>query len=74
MKINEAKVLSELYKTYNKHMLMEEDKKLISDVIKIIEKQSWPKHTNDYTPLERIERLEEKIDILSSSVTSLHYK
>lgn len=74
MKINEGKVLSELYKTYNKNTLMEEDKKLISDVIKIIEKQSWPKHINDYTPLERIERLEEKIDILSSSVTSLHYK
>ena len=74
MKIDEGKVLSELYKTYNKHMLMEEDKKLISDVIKIIEKLSWPKHNNDYTPLEIIERLEEKVDRLSSSVTSLHYK
>ncbi|MDB4378234.1 hypothetical protein N9Z41_00550 [bacterium] len=74
MKISEAKVLSELYKTYNKNMLMEEDKKLIRDVIKIIEKQSWPKHINDYTPIERIERLEEKIDRLTSSVTSLHYK
>ena len=74
MKINEGKVLTELYKTYNKNMLMEEDKKLIRDVIKIIEKQSWPKHINDYTPIERIERLEEKIDRLTSSVTSLHYK
>lgn len=66
MKINEAKVLSELYKTYNKHMLMEEDKKLIRDVIQIIEKQSWPKHINDFTPIERIERLENAVDRLKS--------
>lgn len=74
MKINQGKVLTELYKTYNKNMLMEEDKKLISDVIKIIEKQSWPKHINDYTPIERIERLEEKVDKLRSSVGNLYYK
>jgi len=74
MKIEEGKVLFELYKTYDKNMLMQEDRQLISDVIRIIENQSWPKHTNDYTPLERIERLEEKIDKLRSSVGNLHYK
>lgn len=73
MKIDEVKVLAELYKTYNKNMLMEEDKKLIRDVIKIIEEQSWPKHTNDYTPQERIERLEKTVDNLSSSIRNLSY-
>ena len=74
MEIDEAKVFYELYKTYKKSMLMEEDKKLVRDVIEIIEKQSWPKHINDYTPIERIERLEEKVDKLSSSVGNLYYK
>lgn len=73
MKIDEAKVLAELYETYDKNMLMEEDKKLIKDVIEIIEKQSWPKHANDYIPIERIERLEEKVDNLSSSIRNLSY-
>jgi len=73
MKIDEGKVLKELYKTYNEHMLMQEDKKLISDVIRIIEKQSWPKHINDHTPIERIEKLEEKVDKLSSSVRNIAY-
>lgn len=74
MKIDEGKVFHELYKTYSENMLMQEDKKLVRDVIKIIEEQSWPKHTNDYTPIERIERLEEKVDNLSSSVGNLYYK
>ena len=66
MEIDKAKVFYELYKTYNKNMLMEEDKKLVRDVIEIIEKQSWPKHINDFTPIERIERLENAVDMLKS--------
>ena len=66
MEIDKAKVFYELYKTYNKNMLMEEDKKLVRDVIEIIEKQSWPKHINDFTPIERIERLENAVDRLKS--------
>ena len=73
MKIDEGKVFHELYKTYNENMLMQEDKKLVRDVIEIIEKQSWPKHANDYIPIERIERLEEKVDNLSSSIRNLSY-
>lgn len=73
MKIDEAKVFYELYKTYKPSMLMEEDRKLVRDVIKIIEQQSWPKHNNDYTPIERIERLEERVEHLSSSVRNLGY-
>lgn len=74
MEIDEAKVFYELYKTYKKNMLMEEDKKLVRDVIEIIEKQSWPKHINDYTPIKRIEKLEEKVDNLSSSIRNLSYQ
>lgn len=66
MEIGKAKVFYELYKIYNKNMLMEEDKKLVRDVIEIIEKQSWPKHINDFTPIERIERLENAVDRLKS--------
>lgn len=73
MKIDEAKVFYELYKTYNENMLMEEDKQLVRDVIKLIEEQSWPKHNNDYTPIERLERLEERVENLSSSVRNLSY-
>ena len=69
MKIDEAKVFYELYKTYNENMLMQEDKKLVRDVIKIIEEQSWPKHINDFTPIERIERLEEDV----KKLWSYHY-
>ena len=69
MKINEGKVFHELYKTYNENMLMQEDKKLVRDVIKIIEEQSWPKHINDFTPIERIERLEEDV----KKLWSYHY-
>lgn len=67
MKIDEGKVFHELYKTYNKHRMMVEDEQLVRDVIRIIEIQSWPKHINDYTPIERIEQLEEKVDKLRSS-------
>lgn len=74
MKIDEGKVFHELYKTYNKHRMMVEDEKLVRDVIKIIESQSWPKHNNDYTPIERIEKLEKRVDNLSSSVGDLAYK
>lgn len=66
MKIDEGKVFGELYKTYNKHRMMMEDEQLVRDVIRIIESQSWPKHINDYTPIERIEQLEEKVDKLRS--------
>lgn len=66
MKIDEGKVFHELYKTYNKHRMMVEDEKLVKDVIKIIESQSWSKHNNDYTPIERIERLEEQVEKLWS--------
>jgi len=66
MEIDKAKVFYELYKIYNKNMLMEEDKKLVRDVIEIIEKQSWPKHINDFAPIERIERLENAVDRLKS--------
>jgi len=69
MKINEGKVFHELYKTYSENMLMQEDKKLVRDVIKIIEEQSWPKHINDFTPIERIERLEEDV----KKLWSYHY-
>ena len=61
MKIEEGKVFHQLYKTYAPSMLMEEDRQLIRDVIKIIEEQSWSKHNNDYTSIERIEKLEENV-------------
>jgi len=61
MKISEEQVFRELYKKYSISGLMEKDRELVRDVIKIIEKQSWPKHNNDYTPIERIERLEESV-------------
>lgn len=67
MKIDEGKVFHELYKTYNKNQILMEDEQLVRDVIRIIESQSWPKHINDYTPIERIEQLEEKVDKLRSS-------
>ena len=66
MKIDEGKVFHELYKTHNKYRMMREDEQLVRDVIRIIESQSWPKHINDYTPIERIEQLEEKVKKLRS--------